>query len=58
MHDLENHFRRKFGITSSRSTVDPKEWAAGFNTIKDTAGKARDTLLKLAITPISVFSPD
>ena len=56
MHDLERHLRIKFGLDATRHHVEPQAWKNAFNSIKDQPGKARDTLLRLALTPISVFN--
>ena len=58
MHDLERHLRNEFGIDTSKKHADPKVWMEGFIKIKHIAGTARNTLLKLAMTPISVFSAE
>jgi hypothetical protein len=53
MHDLERHLRLKFGL----KVADAKEWMAGFKKhSKDP--KARHTLIRLAKTPLSVFTKD
>jgi hypothetical protein len=55
MHDTEKHSRVELGIDMTKKHVDPKEWMAAFVTIKDSPGESRDTLLKLALTPVQVF---
>jgi hypothetical protein len=58
MHDRERHLRLELGFDMSQKITHPKEWTTAFGKIKNTPGKARDTLLKLAVTPINVFSSD
>jgi hypothetical protein len=58
MHDCERRLRIELGIDNSEKHIDPKKWLAAFANIQDTEGDARDTLLKLAMTPISIFGPE
>jgi hypothetical protein len=59
MHDLECLLKKEFGLASSRNLVDPMEWFSAFSLIKNKDCAARSELIKkLAMTPISVFSPD
>jgi hypothetical protein len=57
MHDLERHLRNKFGINTDKHLADPKEWMAAFKKHRKDL-PTRSTLIRLAITPISVFGPD
>jgi hypothetical protein len=56
MYDLERHLRIKFGINTDK-LVDPKDWVASFKTHRKDQ-QARSTLIKLALTPITVFGKD
>jgi hypothetical protein len=58
MHDLERLLKKEFGLASSPNLVDPMEWFSAFSLIKNKDCAARSALIKLAMTPISVFSPD
>ena len=56
MHDLERHLKVEFKIRAGSKRVDPREWLERFTAIKDTPGSARDSLIQLAMTPISIFA--
>jgi hypothetical protein len=56
-HDLERLLRKEFGPASSPKLVDPQEWFSAFSLIKNKDWAARSTLIELAMTPNSVFSP-
>jgi hypothetical protein len=58
MHNTEKHSRVELGIDTTKKHVDPKEWMAAFITIKHSLGESRDTLLKLAVTPVQVFGDE
>jgi hypothetical protein len=47
----------KFGIDTARNHADPKEWMAAFK-LHISNKQVKDTLIKLAITPISVFTEE
>jgi hypothetical protein len=58
MHDLERLLKKEFGLSSSSNLVDPMEWFSAFSLVKNKDCAARSALIKLAMTPISVFPPD
>jgi hypothetical protein len=57
MHDLERHLRIKLKLPNSPTEVDPKAWNKAFLT-HQTNHEVFATAVKLALTPISVFSKD
>jgi hypothetical protein len=57
MHDLERHLRIKLQLAKSPSEVDPTAWLNAF-TAHQNNHKVFATVVKLALTPISVFSKD
>jgi hypothetical protein len=55
MHDRERHFRLKL-LVNSPQEADPNDWKLAFSTCKDRTVRA--IIIKLAITPISVFGEE
>ena len=55
IHYLEHHLKVEFKMTPGRKRIDPREWLDRFTGIQDMLGSVRDSLNKLALTPISVF---
>ena len=54
LHDVEGRYRIKFGLKDSK---DPKDWMAGFHKFRKDE-KVRQLVIKLALTPISVFGKE
>jgi hypothetical protein len=57
MHDLERLYRSKLKLPKSPVEIDPLTWMKSFSTHKNNP-EVFSTVIKLAITPISVFSKD
>lgn len=57
MHDEERRLKIAFGINSHGKLVEPKEWIRGFRLFNKNK-LTKSMLIKLALTPISVFAQD
>ena len=57
MHDLERLFRSKLNLPKSPVEIEPHTWLKAFSAHKNNP-EVFSTVIKLALTPISVFSKD
>jgi hypothetical protein len=57
MHDLKRRFRSKLKLPKSRVKIEPHTWLKAFSAHKNNP-EVFSTVIKLALTPISVFSKD
>ena len=57
MHDLERHLRTKLNLARSPVEIDPHSWSKASMEYRDNH-EVFSTIVKLALTPISVFRKD